>query len=53
MTTSGKLRRLLLVATLVGVALVPSAATGQRPAYTNPVSQTFADTFADPAVIKG
>ena len=31
MTTSGKLRRLLLVARLVGVALVPSAATAQRP----------------------
>ena len=30
-----------------------SAAPGGRPTYVNPVSKTFADTFADPSVVRG
>jgi arabinan endo-1,5-alpha-L-arabinosidase len=38
---------------LAGLALDPQAAGAAAPAtYTNPVSREFADTFADPAVIK-
>src|SRR5919107_5283510 len=38
---------------LAGLALAPPAAAQAAPGtYTNPVSRDFADTFADPAVIK-
>ncbi|HZA85045.1 MAG TPA: hypothetical protein VFC13_26790, partial [Actinomycetes bacterium] len=40
---------LLLALCLAGVALTPRAADAGPGTYTNPVSQDFADTFADPA----
>jgi arabinan endo-1,5-alpha-L-arabinosidase len=43
---------LLLALCLAGLALAPRAEASGPAAYTNPVSRTFADTFADPAVIK-
>ena len=43
---------LLLALCLAGVALTPGAAGAGPGTYTNPVSREFADTFADPAVIK-
>ncbi|HEX2157938.1 MAG TPA: family 43 glycosylhydrolase [Actinomycetes bacterium] len=43
---------LLLALCLAGVALTPRAAEAGPGTYTNPVSRDFADTFADPAVIK-
>lgn len=44
---------LLLALCLAGIALAPRAGAAPSPAtYTNPVSRDFADTFADPAVIK-
>jgi arabinan endo-1,5-alpha-L-arabinosidase len=43
---------LLLTLCLAGVALTPRAAGAGPGTYTNPVSRDFADTFADPAVIK-
>jgi arabinan endo-1,5-alpha-L-arabinosidase len=43
---------LLLALCLAGVALTPNAARAGSGTYTNPVSRDFADTFADPAVIK-
>ena len=44
---------LLLALCLAGLALGPPAAAQSAPGtYTNPVSRDFADTFADPAVIK-
>ncbi len=43
---------LLLAVCLAGVALTPGAAKAGPGTYTNPVSRDFADTFADPAVIK-
>jgi arabinan endo-1,5-alpha-L-arabinosidase len=43
---------LLLAVCLAGVALAPGAAEAGPGTYTNPVSRDFADTFADPAVIK-
>jgi arabinan endo-1,5-alpha-L-arabinosidase len=43
---------LLLALCLAGVALTPRAAKAAPGTYTNPVSRDFADTFADPAVIK-
>ena len=43
---------LVLALCLAGVALTPSAAGAGPGTYTNPVSREFADTFADPAVIK-
>src|SRR5215216_994791 len=30
-----------------------AAAPADRPTYVNPVSKTFADTFADPSVVRG
>jgi len=48
-----------VLATCVGLVLatlaVPSAPAGaaDRPTYVNPVSKGFADTFADPAVVRG
>lgn len=43
-----------LVALTLGVSgsVIPSGAVEQV-TYVNPVSRTFSDTFADPAVIKG
>lgn len=43
------------MALAVGVAVSPAAAVqpDESTTYTNPVSSTFADTFADPAVIRG
>jgi beta-xylosidase len=43
---------LLLALCLAGVALTPGAAKAGPGTYTNPVSRDFADTFADPSVIK-
>ena len=43
---------LLLALCLAGVAIAPGAARAGPGTYTNPVSKDFADTFADPAVIK-
>ena len=43
---------LLLALALAGVAPAPAAAQAAPATYTNPVSRDFADTFADPAVIK-
>ena len=43
---------LLLALCLAGVALTPGVAGAAPGTYTNPVSRDFADTFADPAVIK-
>ncbi|HEV3504129.1 MAG TPA: family 43 glycosylhydrolase [Actinomycetes bacterium] len=43
---------LLLALCLAGIALTPRAAEAGPGTYTNPVSRDFADTFADPAVIK-
>ena len=54
--------RLVWLALLLGALLVPAAAGAatrapQAPAatatYVNPVSKTFADTFADPSLIRG
>ncbi len=50
------LLRLAGCAMIAFALLVPasaSARTGGPPAYTNPVSAGFADTFADPSVIRG
>ena len=50
---TGRLAILLLLAlTLTGVALLPGAAGAAPGAYLNPVSRGFADTFADPSVIR-
>jgi len=50
---TGRLAILLLLAlTLTGVALLPGAAGAAPGAYVNPVSRGFADTFADPSVIR-
>ena len=43
---------LLLALCLAGVALAPGAGAAAPATYSNPVSRDFADTFADPAVIK-
>ena len=43
---------LLLALCLAGLALTPGAAGAAPGTYTNPVSRDFADTFADPAVIR-
>jgi arabinan endo-1,5-alpha-L-arabinosidase len=43
---------LLVTLWLAGVALGPSAARAAPGTYTNPVSRDFADTFADPSVIR-
>jgi len=43
---------LLLALCLAGVALTPGVAGAAPGTYTNPVSRDFADTFADPAVIR-
>jgi beta-xylosidase len=43
---------LLLALCLAGVALAPGTAEAGPGTYTNPVSRDFADTFADPAVIR-
>jgi arabinan endo-1,5-alpha-L-arabinosidase len=54
--TTGRLAAALLLACcLAGLALAPPAAAQAQAApgaYTNPVSRDFADTFADPAVIR-
>src|SRR5215218_10132836 len=54
--TTGRLAATLLLACcLTGLALAPPAAaqaTAAPGTYTNPVSRDFADTFADPSVIK-
>jgi arabinan endo-1,5-alpha-L-arabinosidase len=54
MVRAGRLAAVLLLALgLAGVALAPAAAAqAASSAYRNPVSRDFADTFADPAVIK-
>ena len=50
---TGRLAILLLLAlSLTGVALLPGAAGAAPGAYLNPVSRGFADTFADPSVIR-
>ena len=51
---AGRLAAVLLSALcLAGLALGPSAAAQAAPGtYTNPVSRDFADTFADPSVIR-
>jgi arabinan endo-1,5-alpha-L-arabinosidase len=43
---------LLLALSLTGLALAPAAGAREPGTFTNPVSRDFADTFADPAVIK-
>ena len=43
---------LLLALCLTGLVLAPAAGAQGSGTYTNPVSRDFADTFADPAVIK-
>ena len=43
---------LLLALCLAGLALTPGVAGAAPGTYTNPVSRDFADTFADPAVIR-
>jgi arabinan endo-1,5-alpha-L-arabinosidase len=43
---------LLLTLCLLGLTLAPAAEASGPATYTNPVSRDFADTFADPAVIK-
>jgi arabinan endo-1,5-alpha-L-arabinosidase len=49
----GRLAAVLLLALcLAGATLAPAAAGAAPATYTNPVSRDFADTFADPAVIK-
>jgi arabinan endo-1,5-alpha-L-arabinosidase len=47
-----RLAVLLLALSLAGVALAPAAAQAAPGAYANPISRDFADTFADPAMIK-
>ena len=44
---------LALVLLVGGAPAVPALTLPPEPTYTNPVSEDFADTFADPAVIKG
>src|SRR3712207_1591495 len=44
---------LALFAPPAAVAAPADAAQAGATAYTNPVSRTFADTYADPAVIRG
>jgi len=47
---------LCVLAGVFGVLSTPAAATPTAPAtttYTNPVSKSFADTYADPAVVRG
>src|SRR5215210_1208634 len=53
-TTAGAVAT--VVALTVSTGLVPATAAParvQRTAYQNPVSRGFADTFADPSVIRG
>lgn len=49
------MRRLLTALTAVLLVLIPNAAGahGRVHTYTNPVSKSFADTFADPMVVDG
>ena len=42
----------LLAACLAALVLAPAPAAAAPGTYTNPVSRDFADTFADPAVIR-
>jgi arabinan endo-1,5-alpha-L-arabinosidase len=50
---AGRLAAVLLLALcLTGLALAPRAEASGPETYANPVSRDFADTFADPAVIK-
>src|SRR5688500_7795712 len=61
MSSSSTRLRAAVAATVTAVGiglLVPPAASaapgdGTASAYTNPVSRDFADTYADPAVIRG
>jgi hypothetical protein len=46
------LAAVLLALCLCGLALAPVGAGAAPGTYINPVSRDFADTFADPAVIK-
>ena len=50
--TVGRLAAALLVLCCAVLALAPRAQAAGPSTYTNPVSRDFADTFADPAVIK-
>jgi hypothetical protein len=55
-TTAALLSAAALVTTLLVAGPGPGAAAEDRsgtPTYRNPVSKTFADTFADPAVVRG
>ncbi|HEV2920394.1 MAG TPA: family 43 glycosylhydrolase, partial [Actinomycetota bacterium] len=52
-TTARLAAALLLACCLAGLALAPPAAAQAAPGtYTNPVSRDFANTFADPSVIR-
>jgi len=50
---SFRVRLGVVALTLLTVAALAPAAPAATASYTNPVSKDFADTFADPAVIKG
>lgn len=43
----------LAVAGCLVASMTPARAEVTQPTYTNPVTQSFADTYADPAVIQG
>lgn len=52
------LAALALAATALAAAAAPAAAQGWNPApadrtYTNPITEDFAETYADPAIIRG
>ena len=47
------MRRLMAAFAAILVLLTPSAANAAEPRYTNPVSADFADTFADPVIVRG
>ena len=49
---AGRRALALLALCLALVTLAPTAAGAAAATYTNPVSRGFADTFADPAVIR-
>jgi arabinan endo-1,5-alpha-L-arabinosidase len=47
------MRRLMAAFAATIVLLTPAAANAAEPRYTNPISAGFADTFADPVIVRG
>src|SRR4029453_14933377 len=47
------MRRLMAALAAAIVLFTPAAANAAEPRYTNPISADFADTFADPVIVRG